>query len=208
MLATALGTPAVVPSLLDAIEAGSIDPHELDAVARDRLSRHPDAAVRQRIAALLAKSAPPDRSEVLAQYQAALTTPGDPVRGAELFAKTCQTCHQHRGAGHRVGPDLTGVGGRPPQALLSDILDPNRNVSADSVMYLISTKQGQVLSGLLVEETATSLKLRQADAVETSVLHSQVDESRSSGRSLMPEGLEQTLGVQGLADLLAFLRQP
>jgi putative heme-binding domain-containing protein len=91
---------------------------------------------------------------------------------------------------------------------LHDILDPNRNLSADYVNFLAVTKQGKVLSGLLVEETGASVKLRHADAVEETVLRSEIDELRSSGRSLMPEGLEQTLGAQGLADILAYLRQP
>ena len=70
------------------------------------------------------------------------------------------------------------------------------------------TKRGQVLSGLLAEETGASLKLRRAEGVEETVLRSEVEVFRSSGRSLMPEGLEQALGAQGLADVIAFLRQP
>ncbi len=40
------------------------------------------------------------------------------------------------------------------------------------------------------------------------MLRSQIEELRSSGRSLMPEGLEQTLAEGDVADLLAFLAQP
>jgi putative heme-binding domain-containing protein len=74
------------------------------------------------------------------------------------------------------------------------------------VAVSVATRTGQVLSGLLVEETASSVKLRQAEAVEQTVLRSEVAEIRSSGRSLMPEGLEQALDLQEMADLLAFLR--
>ena len=70
------------------------------------------------------------------------------------------------------------------------------------------TKRGQTLSGLLAEETASSLKLRGAEGVEESVLRSEIEVFRSSGRTLMPEGLEEALGAQGLADLIAFLKQP
>lgn len=43
----------------------------------------------------------------------ATTLPGDPARGASLYAK-CQACHETgEDAGHRVGPALTGILGRP-----------------------------------------------------------------------------------------------
>ena len=71
----------------------------------------------------------------------------------------------------------------------------------------VATRRGQVLSGLLAEESATTLKLRRADGVEETLLRSEIDEIRSTGQSLMPEGLEQTLSLQEMADLIAFLRQ-
>ena len=130
---------------------------------------------------------------------------GDPAHGTALFAKNCQTCHQYRGLGHRVGPDLSGIAGRLPGVLLNDILDPNHDVAPDFVALTVATERGQVFSGLLVEETGTSLKLRKADAIEETVLRSETAEIRSSGRSLMPEGLEQSLNFQEMADVLAFL---
>ena len=157
--------------------------------------------------AVLAKFAPPQRSEALARYQAALKLVGDERRGAAVFARNCQTCHQRQGQGHRVGPDLSGIAGRAPDALLIDILDPNREVAPDFVTLSLATTRGQVVSGLLVEETATTLKLRRAEGVEETILRSEIDELRSTGRSLMPEGLEQSISLQEMADLIAFLRQ-
>ncbi len=141
------------------------------------------------------------------KFQPVLELTGDAGRGGELFAKNCQTCHQRQGRGFRVGPDLSGVAGRPPSALLKDILDPNADVSPDFATYLVITKRGQTLSGLLAEETASSLKLRGAEGIEQSVLRSEIEALRPSGRTLMPEGLEEALGMQGLADLIAFLKQ-
>jgi putative heme-binding domain-containing protein len=208
VLAAVLGVSSLAPSLLDALEAGSINPVELDPISRSTLERHPDVGLRNRAAALLAKSAPSDRRAALEAYRAALTLPGDARRGADVFAKNCQSCHQRQGIGRRVGPDLSGIAARPAAALLGDILDPNRDVSPDSMSYSLLTARGQVLTGLLAEETSTSLRLRRAEGVEEVILRSEVDEFRSTGRSLMPEGLEQTISVQGMADLLAYLRRP
>jgi putative membrane-bound dehydrogenase-like protein len=208
LLATLLSSPALATPLIDALATGTVAPSELDAAARTALDRLPDPMQRQRAATILAKAAPLPRTQVIQAFQSALSLPADTRRGAELFTKNCQTCHERQGKGHRVGPDLSSVASRPASALFDDILDPNHNLSPDYVNFLLVTKQGKVLSGLLVEETATSLKLKRADAAEETILRSEVDELRASGRSLMPEGLEQVLGVQGLADILAFLREP
>lgn len=202
------GSTALAAQLVTALEDDTIAPAELEPTVRDALRLTPDPALRQRVGAVLAKSAPPDRSGVLRAFQPALSLPADARRGAELFARHCQTCHQRQGQGIRVGPDLSGVAGRAPSTLLKDIVDPNGDLSPDFVSVLVVTGRGQVLSGLLAEETGTSLKLRRPEGVEETILRSEVEQFRSSGRSLMPEGLEQALGAQGLADVIVFLKQP
>jgi putative membrane-bound dehydrogenase-like protein len=199
---------ALAESLVKAIEREQVNPAELDAAARDALQRVRDPALHARIVPILAKASPPDRAGVLRKYQAVLKTEGDARRGEALFAKNCQACHQKRGKGHRVGPDLSGVAGRPAFALLNDILDPSREVAPDYVAFVLVNRQGQTISGLLAEETGTTLKLRRNEGVEETVLRSEIEEFRSTGRSLMPEGLEQTLSVQDVADVIAYLRTP
>jgi putative heme-binding domain-containing protein len=207
LLAALTGSPAQAEPLIRALERQVIAPGELDAATREGLLHLADASQRVRASAVLAKFAPPQRSAVLARYQAALKLAGDAHRGEALFARNCQTCHQRQGQGHRVGPDLSGIVGRAPEALLSDLLDPNREVAPDYVVLAAATRRGQVLSGLLAEETATTVKLRRAEGIEETLLRSEIDQLRSTGQSLMPEGLEQTLGLQDMADLIAFLRR-
>ena len=207
LLAAIAGSPALAESLIRALERKVIAPGELDAATREGLQHLADPALRGRATSVLAKFAPPQRSAVLDRYQAALKLTADARRGEAVFAKNCQTCHQHQGRGHRVGPDLSGIAGRGPDALLSDILDPNRNVEPDYVVLAAATRRGQVLSGLLAEETATTVKLRRAEGVEETLLRSEIEQLRSTGQSLMTEGLEQSLSLQDMADLIAFLRR-
>ena len=199
-------SPTATPALLDAIERKTIAAVELDPATRDALLHLSHESLRKRAEALLAGASATDRSAVVARYQEALRLVGNAERGSALFVKNCQTCHQLRGQGHRVGPDLSGIAGRSPSVLLSDILDPNRDVAPDFMAVNLATERGEVASGLLAEETASSLKLRKAEGVEETILRSEVAELRSTGRSLMPEGLEQSLNLQEMADLLAFLR--
>jgi putative membrane-bound dehydrogenase-like protein len=208
VLASLTRSVPLASRLVDAIDDETIALAELSPADRDALRLTPDPALRGRVEALLAGSTPPDRAAVVKAFQPALSLSGDARRGGELFAKNCRTCHQRQGLGSRVGPDLSGVTGRPAPALLKDILDPNADVSAEFVTFLVVTKRGQTLSGLLAEETGSSLKLRAAEGVEQSVLRSEVEAMRPSGRTLMPEGLEEALGHQGLADLIAFLKSP
>jgi putative heme-binding domain-containing protein len=207
LLASLAGSPVVAESVIGALEQKIIAPSELDAPTRDALNRLSNPALRSRASAILAQFAPPQRSAALARYQGALKLVGDGRRGVAVFDKNCQTCHQHQGRGYKVGPDLSGIAGRAPDALLVDILDPNREVAPDFVTLVVATRRGQIVSGLLAEESATSLKLRHANGVEETLLRSEIDEIRSTAQSLMPEGLEQNLSLQDLADLIAFLRQ-
>ena len=70
------------------------------------------------------------------------------------------------GMGSEILSYLEGGRDRRPAVLLSDILDPNHDVAPDFVAVTVATERGQVLSGLLVEETGSSLKLRKADGIE------------------------------------------
>jgi putative heme-binding domain-containing protein len=207
LLAALAGSPALAETVVAALERQVIGPGELDAAMREGLKHQGNAAQRRWASEVLAKFASQERSAVLARYHAALELPGEARRGEAVFARNCQGCHQHRGQGHRVGPDLSGIAGRAPEALLSDILDPNREVAPDYVVLAAVTRRGQIYAGLLAEETATTVKLRRAEGIEETLLRSEIDQLRVTGGSLMPEGLEQTLGFQDVADLIAFLRR-
>jgi putative membrane-bound dehydrogenase-like protein len=207
LLSALAGSAALAEPLIRAMERQVIAPRELDAATREGLQRLADPALKNRATAVLAKYAPPQRSAVIDRYQSTLKLAGDADRGRAIFARNCQTCHQHQGQGHRVGPDLSGVAGRAPDQLLSDILDPNKTVEPDYIVLVAATRRGQVYSGLLAEETATNVKLRRAEGVEDVLPRSDIDELRSTGQSLMPEGLEQNINPQEMADLIAFLRR-
>lgn len=198
---------ALADRLVEALEDGELSPAELGQTERAVLEATPDEQLRRRVEAFFASLAPQDRTEALRKLQPVLDLSGDPDRGAEVFAQHCQTCHQRQGVGHHVGPDLSGVASRPPSALLKDIIDPNADVTPDNVAFLVVTKAGRTFSGLLVEETASSLKLRGAEGVEQSILRSEIEAVRPTGKTLMPEGFEDAIDPQGLADLIAFLKR-
>lgn len=195
-----------IGSLLDALESRQVLPGDLDAAHVRQLVNSGLPALRDRARTLLQESLPRERLQVLERYQEALHLSGDARHGREVFAKNCATCHRVADAGVDVGPDIADTRTKTRDALLGDILLPNRAIDGNSVAYAVALKDGTVLQGVIAAETATSLTLRRAEGKTDVLLRADIEEIRSTGLSLMPEGLEQGITVAEMADLLAFLK--
>jgi putative membrane-bound dehydrogenase-like protein len=191
--------------LLHAIEQNEVPAAHIDAKHRQHLLTQKDERRRTLASKLLATAISPDRERVLASYHPVLSMAADPTRGKALFAKTCAVCHRLQNLGHEVGPDLAALSNKTPQYLLTAILAPNENVDARYIEYMAVTKSGRVFTGILANETATSITLKGQEAKEQVLLRSELEELKSTQKSLMPEGLEKDLSRQELADLIAFL---
>jgi putative heme-binding domain-containing protein len=67
-------------------------------------------------------------------------------------------------------------------------------------------KQGRTFTGVIAAQTATSITLKhENDATET-ILRNNIEELTSTGKSMMPEGLEKNVSKQEMADLLVYLK--
>jgi putative heme-binding domain-containing protein len=191
--------------LLAALENSVVAPAEISPADRQRLRTHRQKEIQQR-ADTFFKAIQSNRAEVLAKYQSATTLPGDAGHGGDIFAKNCSSCHALRGQGHNVGPTLWQLADKTPADFLLAILDPNAVVEPRFIAYNIEMKDGRSLSGIVNAETGTTLTLVQSGGVQEKILRSDVAEMRASGLSLMPEGLEQNMSPQDLADLIAYLK--
>jgi putative heme-binding domain-containing protein len=147
-----------------------------------------------------------DRAGVIASYMDCTKMKGDAQRGQAVFSTLCITCHKHGALGVEVGPPLSDVRVKPPEALLSDILDPNRMFEARWSAYQIDAKDGRMFVGLISSENAESVTITMMGGVKETVPRSAIKEMKSLDRSLMPPGLEGAITKEQMADLLAFLR--
>ena len=129
---------------------------------------------------------------------------GDPLRGREVFRASCAPCHRLDGLGEVVGPDLRALSDRSHEALLVAVLDPNRAVEARYLGFTALTHDGLVYTGVVADETDTSVTLRGA-GVDEVLLRADLEALRTTSLSQMPEGLEVELGPQGLADVIAYI---
>ncbi len=196
---------ASIDVLLRALADGLLAPTDLAALHRQQLLLHDDDRIRERAAELLAGAIDQNRQAVVARYAEAFGLPADRGRGKEVFKARCSNCHRLEGVGHVVGPDLTALTDRSPQAMLVAVFDPNRAVETRFQSYTAVTTAGQSFTGILASETANSITLLAADGKQTTLLRSELDVLEGSARSLMPEGLEKDISLQEMADLLAYL---
>ncbi len=146
-----------------------------------------------------------DRAKVVKDYMVATTMKGDAKKGQQVFATICITCHKHGTLGVDVGPPLSDVKVKPPEGLLSDILDPNRMFEARWSAYTVETKDGRMLSGLIQSETSDAIVLAMMGGAKETIQRSGIKEMKSLDRTLMPVGLEAAITKEQMADLLAFL---
>src|SRR5262249_37832292 len=145
-LGALLERPGSTEVLLSAIEQGRIAPSDVDASHRERLLRHGPEESRGRAARALGALWIGQRPAVLAAYAEARPVGGDPVRGRRTFERACAPCHRLDGIGHEVGPDLAALTNVSADAILTAVLDPNREVDARYASYTAALKDGRVLS--------------------------------------------------------------
>jgi putative membrane-bound dehydrogenase-like protein len=177
-----------------------------DAATRARLTKHPKKEIAKLAATAFADSVSATRAAVVEKFKPALKLTGDTAKGKSAFAQVCISCHKLDGVGLELGPDLRSVVQHDAEKLLNSILDPSAIIEPGFMAYHCTLKNGEQLYGVIATETSASLTLKMAGNVTKSVLRSEIVSLKSTGTSLMPEGLEAVLTPQLLADLIAYLK--
>jgi putative membrane-bound dehydrogenase-like protein len=192
--------------LLDRIESGLVLPGNLSLPQRDRLLRNADASLAGRAKNLLAAAATPTRRDVVDRYRASLDGSGDRESGRGVYLRVCANCHRRGDLGRNVGPNLATVLEHAPERLLTNILDPNADIQPGYQGYTCVLMTGEVVTGLLAAETGESVTITLADGTSRSIARNEIEELATGNRSFMPEGVEESVTVEQMRDLLAFLR--
>ncbi len=129
----------------------------------------------------------------------------DVAAGKTVFTTNCAVCHQIRGAGGLIGPQLDGIGARGAERLSEDILDPNRNVDAHFHLHTLTLKDGSALSGFLKGEAGQVLILSDAAGQEQRVSKNDLAKDVTTPMSLMPPVFGQMLDEKTFINLLGYL---
>ena len=181
----------------------------MDSIPADtirQLREFPDPKVRELAAEILPELV--SRADILKQYQKALALPGDPTNGKAVFQKACMACHQSPdGEGFALGPPVSSFQAAGKESLLGNILNPNQLILPEHRGFEFTLKNGETATGIIESENLTEITLAQSGGIKKQFPRKSVTKMTGLKKSLMPEGLEDTITIQEMADLLAFLVQ-
>jgi putative heme-binding domain-containing protein len=220
----ALISPAVLLPMLERSTTSETAPLVVEFLEHSlRAGWHPP---RESLAGLLGDLSEPMRERVESALNSNLATTeelharmakllpllenGNAKRGRAVFFASkaaCSTCHRAGSEGGQVGPDLTGIGAiRAGRDLLESIVVPSSTIAQEFDQYTAITSDGRVTSGILTQQTADTIALRDSSGALTRIRRDQIDELNRQPTSLMPDGLDRLLSPQELSDLIAFLQ--
>ena len=132
---------------------------------------------------------------------------GDPRRGHLLFIEHCASCHRLFGEGGTLGTDLTGANRSDQAALLAALVDPSATVRTEYLTYLVRTRSGRTVRGVVEHEDAAGVTLVDSAHQKTRIARGDVTSMEVAAESLMPENLLDRLAPQDLRDLFRYLQQ-
>jgi putative heme-binding domain-containing protein len=121
----------------------------------------------------------------------------------------CVACHKMDGVGQNIGPDLTKLDAKlTPSDILREILEPSKKIDEKYRTEVIITAEGKSISGLVIEENDTVVKLVQnplASADATEIPKDEIEDRQKSPVSIMPQGALDKLTRDEILDLIAYL---
>lgn len=191
--------------LLELIAEGKVPRSVLSSQQRQTLLTSEDESLRKKAEGALGGAVDANRTKLIEKYKVALEGNGNAAMGRAIFAKSCATCHRIGTIGTALGPDLAAIDNRTPSSLLISILDPSRDIDYKYSHFIAETKSGQNEAGIIIEESGASITLARQDGTKVQLLRSEIDILRNSGKSLMPEGIEESVTIENVRDLIAFL---
>lgn len=193
-------------AVLVGLESGLLHSSDFPTEDRQRFIERQSNDARANAAKWLGGETGSDRERLVAEWQDVSNLPADPEPGKVLFDKHCSVCHKFNGVGYEVGPDLSALTSLSTDFLLRAILNPNRDVDARYQSYTALMDDGRVFSGQIASETGSSVTLLVQEAKQHILLRNQLEELHASGKSAMPEGLEQSISKQEMAHVLAYVQ--
>ncbi|MBY0524974.1 MAG: HEAT repeat domain-containing protein [Gemmataceae bacterium] len=131
--------------------------------------------------------------------------------GKQLFTvASCVACHKMNGVGNEFGPDLTKIDPKQatPTEILRDILEPSFRIHEKYQTWVIETKAGKTITGLILEEVGDTVKVIENPLMKAEPLvlkKADIAERVKSPKSVMPLGLLDKLTHDEILDLVAYI---
>ena len=130
---------------------------------------------------------------------------GDAERGLAVYDRICGQCHLMNGRGYDVGPNITANGRGSYEQLLVSVFHPSLVIGDAYKSVTLRTVDGTVVTGLLVEKSDKRTVIKVQGGKEETIPTEEIEDFKQDKKSLMPEGIENQMTAQELADLFALL---
>jgi putative membrane-bound dehydrogenase-like protein len=192
-----------VPVVLTLIENGNIPVADVLPWQINLFRTWLEPAVRQKAVRLFGPF-DPNGSTVVERLRTAADLVGVPSRGQAIYQANCSACHNIGGPWNTAGPDLAGIKVLGRDAILQALLAPSMRIAPGHLTSVVTTASGETLVGTVGRETAQSIVVRTQNGI-TVWPRMSLEDVQVQKWSLMPDGLENTLNAQGIADLIQLL---
>ncbi|KAA5547061.1 dehydrogenase [Roseiconus nitratireducens] len=151
-----------------------------------------------------------DRPESISRWREVLAQGGDAMLGRHVFFNPrvgCSKCHRLDGRGGTLGPGLGSVSvSKSRRQIIDSILDPSAEFPPQYQAWMVLTTDGQIHRGLQLDHKAGgAIVLTLEDGQNRRFDGDEIEAYRALSDSLMPSGLSETMTVDELRDLIAFL---
>ncbi len=165
-----------------------------------------DAAIEKHWKGLLATGPTPEKKKEAERIKAVIKTGlGDAEKGKLQFTARCAVCHSLFGEGGKIGPELTGYDRSNADFWLDNLFTPSLEIREGFGTYIVKTKGGQILTGLMDAQDAQGIILKDLAGNKTAIKQADIDKLEASPISLMPEGLTAGMSDADLKDFFAYL---
>ena len=91
-------------------------------------------------------------------------------------------------------------------AILSDIIRPSASIAQNYESYVVDTRAGDVITGVLSAQTPTTITIRHEAGSEQVIRRADIKGMRVTNLSAMPADLDRQITIDQMADLLKFLK--
>lgn len=208
---TLASRPAYARALLQAVREGALDASEVSAFHAQQIRGFGDETLTRELSEVWGDVRATEGEKVSfieslkQELSADRLASAQPSEGRAIFNRSCASCHVLYGEGRNVGPDLTGSNRHLLDYLLENIVDPSASVGADFRTTLFVLQDGRILNGVVTAENERTITIQTSQDPIT-IERSEIDDSKPTATSLMPDGLLQNLSPEQIRDLFAYLQ--
>ncbi|MCH8830298.1 MAG: c-type cytochrome, partial [Planctomycetes bacterium] len=122
----------------------------------------------------------------------------------------CVACHRMGKVGFQFGPDLTKLDPKKKNAehILRSLIDPSAKIEEKYRSNVFVLDSGKVVTGMVVEETKTTVKVIENPLAKSKAIvirKDEIDARKKLTKSIMPIGLGSRLTREEILDLIAYV---